>query len=92
MNKSQQRQMGCGERLPHNKDRHGCQAGISEEGRQDKGALPDMLSRIAHIQVSGEEDKQGRDALHYQGDTRDVQGHELLERGRGRLHTRIREE
>ena len=54
MNKSQQRQMGRGERLPHNKDRHGCQAGMFEEGRQDKGALP--------------------------------------ERGRGRLHTRIRED
>ena len=90
--KAQQRTMGRGERLPNNKDRHGRKAGISEKGRQDKGALPDMLSRIAHIQVSGEEDKQGRNALHYQGDTRDAQGHELPERGRGWIHTRIRED
>lgn len=41
MNKAQQRQMGRGERLPHNKGRHGCQIGISEKGRQDKGALPE---------------------------------------------------
>ena len=51
-----------------------------------------MLPRPAHIQVSGEEGKQGRDALHHPGDTRDTQGHELPERGRGGVHTSIRED
>ena len=84
--------MGRGERLPHNNDRYGHKACISEEERPHKGPLSDMHPHSVLIQVPGEEDKPWRHALHAPGDTRHTPGHELPVRGRGGIHTRIRED